>query len=459
MPHYYPFLLENLVDALREGKWVPAEFFQRASAALGGNCKGLKALVSAIGEQLPERPDRATALQDISLLAKRQGFRFRIPVGKKSYIRLSPARQDLPSIPNLEGLPTLGTWGQLADFLQLTIPRLTTYADLRQFRRHRQRTDVKRHPYRYHWLRKRSAPKLANPLPEATDLRLPMIDDPNHYRLLEVPVHRLRRAQRVILKQILNRVPTHDAAHGFRQGRSIRTHATLHTGQALVIRFDLKDFFPSVSFTRIRGIFEALGYPREVVRLLAGLCTTSLPRDCLPDPSHAAAMSLYLQPHLPQGAPTSPALANLAAFGLDCRLAALAEKYGARYSRYADDLTFSGDDAFRAVVDHFQRGVAEIIRSEGFVLNVAKTRPQSASERQSVTGLTVNAGLNIRREDYDRLKAILTNCLRHGPASQNREASPHFREQLQGKIAFVAHIHPARGAKLQAIFDRIPWDN
>lgn len=186
-----------------------------------------------------------------------------------------------------------------------------------------------------------------------------------------------------------------------------------------------------------------------------GLCTTVCIEDIeFTDPKLSG---LCDRPHLPQGAPTSPALANLCAYRMDCRLAGLAKRFGATYTRYADDLTFSGDHELRRTQLRLRKWVIRVVTEEGFTLNAAKTRVKSQSDRQTVTGLVVNVKPNVRRRDFDLLKAILTNCVRHGPASQNRDKLPHYRAHLQGRVAFVASIHAVHGAKLRAIFDRIAW--
>jgi RNA-directed DNA polymerase len=162
--------------------------------------------------------------------------------------------------------------------------------------------------------------------------------------------------------------------------------------------------------------------------------------------------------HLPQGAPTSPALANLAAFRLDVRLAALATTVGARYSRYADDLAFSGDAGLAVRARRLIRLVSRIAREEEFTLRAGKTRVMRRSSRQLLAGVVVNERPSVRRADYDRLKAILHLCGTLGPASQNTADHPDFRAHLLGRIAWVAHLHPARGAKLRALFEQIAWE-
>jgi RNA-directed DNA polymerase len=162
------------------------------------------------------------------------------------------------------------------------------------------------------------------------------------------------------------------------------------------------------------------------------------------------------EPHLPQGSPTSPALANLCAFSLDLRLASLARTIGATYSRYADDLTFSGDGTLAAAAPRLLRLLAAIADDEGFALNPRKTRIMRARVQQRVTGIVVNRHPNVPRPDYDTLKATLTNCLRHGPSTQTR-GTPRFRDHLRGRIAWVAQVHPARGQRLLELFHRIDW--
>ena len=225
---------------------------------------------------------------------------------------------------------------------------------------------------------------------------------------------------------------------------------------------DLKDFFPSVSIRAVHGLFRILGYPWAVARLLTGLCSTTAPVelfDSLPgDSGHdTETRRLFRQSHLPQGAPTSPALANLCARRLDCRLDGLTRRMDARYTRYGDDLAFSGDRDFAARCGGFLRMASAICEDEGFAVNRRKTRIMRQGDRQRITGLTVNSHINVPRGDYDRLKATLWNCARHGPAGQNREDHPDFRAHLDGRVTWVETVNPPRGLRLRLMFMRIGW--
>jgi len=283
-------------------------------------------------------------------------------------------------------------------------------------------------------------------------------------RLIEAPKHRLKDVQRQILARILHSIPPHPAAQGFLKGRSIRTFVAPHVGKRVVLRMDLEDFFPSFAAARIQSFFRVLGYPEAVADLLGGLCTNATPGDVwkdLAEPIDSGlireARSLHARPHLPQGAPTSPALANLCAHRLDCRLAGLAKSAAGSYTRYADDLAFSGDQVFDRSVERFSSQVAAILLEEGFRLNHRKRRIMRQGVRQHLAGLVANQCLSVARPEFDRLKAMLTNCARNGPDSQNRQGHPQFRSHLKGRVAFVEMISPAKGKRLRQIYEQIDW--
>jgi hypothetical protein len=338
-------------------------------------------------------------------------------------------------------VPEIASPGALADLLELDAGQLAWLADVRGLERGTPHRRLRN--YTYVWQPRPGAP----PRPIAR------------------PKRRLKEIQRWILHEILDRIPHHDAAHGFVPGRSARSHAALHTGRATVVRLDLEDFFASVPAGRVFGIFRTAGYPEAVAHTLTALCVTVVPLAewaAIPAPRDTRLLARHHRlgrrlatPHLPQGAPTSPGLASLAAHGLDRRLAALAPTLGARYSRYADDLTFSG--AADLPAGTLVRAVAQVARDEGFRVARGKTSVRRRHERQVVCGVVVNERTNVARRDYDRLKAILHDAARNGPAHANRGGEPEFRAQVQGHIAWVAQLHPERGRRLQARFDAVAW--
>ncbi|MGH3494737.1 MAG: reverse transcriptase domain-containing protein, partial [Sciscionella sp.] len=160
-------------------------------------------------------------------------------------------------------------------------------------------------------------------------------------------------------------------------------------------------------------------------------------------------------PHLPQGAPSSPAAANIVAYRLDRRLCGLAEAMGARYTRYADDLAFSSVAGLDTVA--LCSAVGSICAAEGFRVRTDKTRIARAHQSQRLAGLVVNADPAPSRRAYDELRAVLHNCARTGPEEQNRSGHADFRAHLRGRMAWLSAGRPNRAARLQGLFDRIVW--
>jgi hypothetical protein len=335
-------------------------------------------------------------------------------------------------------VPPIVTEAELAEWLGLDFSSLLWFSDLRN------------------WERKTSAESLRH-------YRRSWVAKQHGARLLEAPKPRQKALQRKILADILSLIPPHDAAHGFRRGRSTATFAKPHCGKAMVIRLDLRDFFTTISRARVAAIFRTAGYPERIANLLAGLCCTVTPADVLTsrpgDPLDWPERKSLEAPHLPQGAPTSPTLANLCAFRLDCRLTGLAQSAGADYTRYADDLTFSGGLDFTRQARRFEITVAAIALEEGFAVNHRKTRIMSRALSQRTAGLVVNERVAIPRKKFDTLKAILHNCAKHGPVTQNQEGHADFRAHLAGCLAQVASVDARRAARLQPFWEKIRWEN
>jgi retron-type reverse transcriptase len=270
-------------------------------------------------------------------------------------------------------------------------------------------------------------------------------------RVILAPKRELKALQRKVLDGLVARVPVAASTHGFVQGRSIVTNARAHAGKGVVLKLDLKDFFPSVTFPRVRGLFVALGYSYAVASALALLCTEY---DRQPFDRDGERFYISVGPrHLVQGAPTSPALANLVAWRLDRRLGGLAARRGFTYTRYADDLTFSGEDAEAA--NRLRATAQRIIADEQFTANTAKTRLTRRAGRQMVTGLVVNDRPATPRELRRRLRAVLHNAARDGLAAQNRDGHANYAAYLQGMIAYVSSANPSHGEQLRHELRRI----
>jgi retron-type reverse transcriptase len=255
-------------------------------------------------------------------------------------------------------------------------------------------------------------------------------------RAIAAPRATLRKVQRAILRNILDKIPLHDAAHGFVKGRSTVTNAKPHERAVVVVKLDLVDFFPTMHFRRVRGVFNQIGYSEKVAHVLASLCTYRPVLDG----------ALVAWPGvLPQGAPTSPALANIACRRMDARLAALATKSGARYTRYADDLTFSFD-AEPKTLGRFLWWVDQICQQEGFAENARKRRILRKKNQQRVTGIVVNSGSFVPRRERHRFRAILANVKKNGLDAEARGRKD-FAAYLLGFAAYVKMVQPDLGAK------------
>lgn len=435
-----PQFLRYLCAALINGPWQRAAMQQRCEHLLGDSPRWLPALLDALLRQYtngitPAPGPLQRFIASLALFDAAWADRERRPLPRR--LPLASPRQQAPPPYLLHPIPALPTSAAIADWLALSAGELDWFADS-QGRQRRIPAGPLRH-YRYRWIPKRHGPP----------------------RLLEIPKQRLKAIQRQLLRQILDAVPPHPASHGFRRAHDCRSFAAPHCGQQLLIRIDLQDFFPSIRASRIHALFRQLGYPWKSARLLTGLCCNTVGNDIrspteLPQPDWASRQRLAF-PHLPQGAPTSPALANLAAQQLDRRLTGLAEKHQLSYSRYADDLALSGDRVSPRRAQHLSALIAAIAADEGFTVNHRKTRMMRASGAQRLTGISVNRQLNIPRNDYDQLKATLFNCARHGPASQNHQQHPDYRAHLRGRISHVRQLNPARAAKLQRLFEQIHW--
>ncbi len=437
-------IAKQLAESFVSGVWTEDDFVDRAGRLFGKSYRWLGRLASDVASAFgaKQRP-RAEAVRQflsenstLNRAYQRLNLKIVNPLGTKAVMR--PAR----AIKEFDGLPSITSLGELAQFLGESANRLDWLADL-QNRQARNRLDYLDN-YFYAWRPKRNGSA----------------------RLIESPKPALKRIQRKLLQEILDKVPPHWSSHAYQKGRSIRTFAAKHVGKSVVIKLDLESFFPSIRRPRVAAIFRTIGYPEPVALKLACLCTNAVHKrvwldrsnPMRDDPTSWPMGSLLREPHLPQGAPTSPAIANLCAYRLDARFSGLAKAVGADYGRYADDLVFSGNRDLARSHKSFCSRVAAIALEEGFRINHRKTRIMKASVRQKVVGVVVNERLNVERADYDALKATLFNCVRFGPESQRRKLDGDLKAHLAGRIAHVGSLNERRGRRLRELFEKIDWN-
>ena len=301
------------------------------------------------------------------------------------------------------GLPIWNTEGDVAKALGISV------GELRHFAIHRSRERVEH--YVTYAIPKRSGGQ----------------------RIIHAPKARLKAILRKLQTELVGKLPVSEHAHGFVRGRSVRTGAAPHVGKRVVMRLDLREFFPTVTAARVRGYLLALGYGYPVAATLAVLATEA-PRQRV-----EIDRTIFHVPVGPrtcvQGAPTSPGLCNAIVYKLDRRISALARRAGFSYTRYADDLTLSGDAVDAA--HRLRKQVERVIREEGFEVNAAKTRVTTRGGAQRVTGVTVNRVLGLSRTERRRIRAMLH---RNDPAQKRR---------VEGLLAWVGMLNPGQAEALR----------
>lgn len=268
-------------------------------------------------------------------------------------------------------------------------------------------------------------------------------------RLIEAPIKPIRSMQRRLADVLLEIYRPRKAVFGFVGGRSIVGNAEAHTNRRWILNIDIKDFFHSIHFGRVAAIFQGwrFKFNKELATVLAHLCC--------------------YEGRLPQGAPTSPVLSNIACDHLDAELTSFARQHGCRYTRYCDDITISTTrrefPATVATIIPKQQPVASealaaLIEKRRFALNPEKTRIHHRRKRQEVTGLTVNVKPNVTRKLIRQVRAMLYAWSEHGlPAAQRefekkwdkkergpRKHPPKFQKVVRGKIDFIGAVRGAR---------------
>ncbi len=256
-------------------------------------------------------------------------------------------------------------------------------------------------------------------------------------RRIAAPLPALATAQRWIHRHITSQIEHVESCHGFVKGRSIATNASPHARARVILKLDLVDFFESVERRSVYRLFRRFGYSKTVANLLAGLCT--------------------LGARLPQGASTSPGLANAAAFRMDLRLGGFCRKRGIAYTRYADDLTFSGPAVTQRKV---KRTIESIVRKEGFTPNEAKARYLSPGQRQSVTGIVVNDGPNWPRPSRRWIRQEVHYLCRYGVDEHLRHRgieATGYKEFIYGHVYALNVVRPDEAREVLEQLDSVEW--
>ncbi len=240
------------------------------------------------------------------------------------------------------------------------------------------------------------------------------------YRNITEPLPSLKEIQRWILDNILTEISIHPAAKAYSQGLSIVDNARFHKKQKLVLRLDIKDFFPSIRINYVNSIFKEIGYSKSVSKLLAELTTYN--------------------GSLPQGAPTSPMLSNIIMRRLDARVFSYARKKELRYTRYADDLIISGDFNPAEVISFLKM----VIKETGFCVNTKKTRILRQSNRQIVTGVVVNKKLQAPKDVRRKIRQELYYIKKFGLDSHMTKCDmnrANYIPYLKGLAHYVLQVN------------------
>ena len=274
-------------------------------------------------------------------------------------------------------------------------------------------------------------------------------------RFISAPKRHLKKQQYWLLENILNKVSLSEACHGFCPEKSILTNAEGHIGAKTLINVDLENFFPTFTFKRVKGLFQNLGYSEKQATIFSLLATEAKQEEFEID-NERWFISLD-ERTLPQGAPSSPALTNIICRSLDRRLTKLAEKFSLKYTRYADDLTFSTkEDIDSKTVGQFMRQLNYLIAGEGLKINEAKTRISRPGSRKEVTGIVVNEKASIPRKKLKAFRATLHQIEQNGLEGRTwGNPASDLIQSIQGYADFVYMVDPEKGQAFKEQVARI----
>lgn len=272
------------------------------------------------------------------------------------------------------------------------------------------------------------------------------------FRRISAPMPALKAAQIWILENILNRVTVHENAHGFLAGRNIVSNAEKHVGAKVIVNLDLENFFPSINYKRVKGVFRSFGYSESVSTVFALVCTAPDTEEIeLDGKTYFVAGG---ERHLPQGSPASPAISNIASRRLDKSLTKIAADHDFKYTRYADDLTFSSANK-DADVGKLLRQVRFVVEKQGFVVNENKTRILRKGRQQEVTGIVVNDKISIDRKTLRKFRAVLHQAETKGLDGLRWGNSLDLIAALKGYANFVLMVDKEKGHAFQQQVRRI----
>ena len=286
--------------------------------------------------------------------------------------------------------------------------------------------------------------------------------------MISIPPPSLASAQRWLVENVLRYTSPHPASFAFHPESSPVQAAEQHPNTKWLLKVDIEDFFHSVSEGMVSAIFSHLGFPKLLSFEFARLCTIALDRGTDKNPSpHPGPIEFYkneIEGFLPQGAPTSPMLANLAMMKADADLAALAAQTGLRYSRYADDLAFS-TDTDRSITDMhtLKRQVYRILNDAGFRHNQRKTVIRGPGARRIVLGMLVDGDrprLSSEFKDNIRLHLHYLSSEKHGPAKHalaRKTGVSSIYHHVRGLIAWATQVEPRFGRNALDKFRSVDW--
>lgn len=272
-------------------------------------------------------------------------------------------------------------------------------------------------------------------------------------RLISSPKPKMRKAQLAINNSILDKLQSSSATYAFKKSTSIVDNANQHTNSSVILKLDIKDFFPSITFPRVRGFFESLGYNPGISTVLALLCTDA-PRRKVTIKGFSQVVAIG-ERSLPQGACTSPALSNLIASPMDLRILGWIRKSATdwKYTRYADDITFStknDDKHLGKLIGYINR----VVREEGFEIKTQKTRIMRSPRRQTVTGLVVNQDVRIRKSELKKIRAFLHSCEKLGVPEMSHRIGKDALSVARGFVAYVQMVMPDKANEYR---QKYPW--